>query len=984
MSHTARMGLRLCAAPNPATLRLGMRSFLRTTALVALLPLTALPTLSAEAQTGGATRSSPPPAAAGTSPGASTPARTGPLASALEALRTTDYARAEKELGAIAGADKPEADLLLARAYFEQGKHEQAEKAAQRASSDARMRPGATVLRAEIAWAEGRGPDAMKLLESQKDGAGKVGLRARLLLGTYRIASGRRADAERPLMDIIEDYNDDKIDEGDAEALAIAARAAHLLRSPKDANTLFNKSERAGGEKRVETLLLRAELFLDKYDPGHAEEVTREALAIAPNHADALVTMARVKLEQTLDFDAAQRLAKKALEVNPKHTGAFAVSAGIALRDMDLDEAERRIASGLAINPNDLELLSLRAATRFLADDPAGYERAKKEVLRRNPEYSTMHVIVGEYAEWEHRYDDIVAMMKEAVKIDPDDAKAWAQLGLTMMRSGDEPGGLAAIRKAWDKDRFNVRVYNTLNLYEQTIARSYETGDSGLFRIRYPKAERAILERYVPRLSAEAFASMKARYGFAPTTPVQLELYGSRQDFSIRTSGLPNIGIQGVCFGSVVAAMSPKSEPFNWGNVVWHELGHVFAIQLSRNHVPRWFTEGLSEYETIVRRPEWKRELDPQLYLAIKAGRLPRAVDMNQAFTHADNGEDVTVAYYASSQMVLFTVERFGMGRVVKALALWGKGVRTPEVIPQAFGVSASDYDAQFRAWALARMKRYDGQFVFDERPKALDLAEAAVKAKPNDAAAHADLAWSKIAQARDLEAAEKALATALRLDPAQKSALFISAKLAFKKKQVGAARSHLEALRKSGGDGYAVQMALADLAEATEDKAAMKAALEAAHRFDPSQPDPLKGLFDMAREAKQEDLALDVLRRLAPLEQHDRRVWRMLLEQLVGKQAWAEAARVGESAIFVDVATPATHAFYARALEETGRLADAAFEYESALVLNPPAPEAATAHAGLARVMLARKNVAEARRHRDEALRLDPQNAEAKRLTLP
>jgi hypothetical protein len=33
---------------------------------------------------------------------------------------------------------------------------------------------------------------------------------------------------------------------------------------------------------------------------------------------------------------------------------------------------------------------------------------------------------------------------------------------------------------------------------------------------------------------------------------------------------------------------------------------------------------------------------------------------------------------------------------------------------------------------------------------------------------------------------------------------------------------------------------------------------------------------------------------------------------------------------------------------------------------------------------MLARKNVAEARRHRDEALRLDPQNAEAKRLTLP
>ena len=31
---------------------------------------------------------------------------------------------------------------------------------------------------------------------------------------------------------------------------------------------------------------------------------------------------------------------------------------------------------------------------------------------------------------------------------------------------------------------------------------------------------------------------------------------------------------------------------------LWHELGHVFPIQMSKNHVPRWFTEGLTEYET--------------------------------------------------------------------------------------------------------------------------------------------------------------------------------------------------------------------------------------------------------------------------------------------------------------------------------------------------------------------------------------------------
>src|SRR5262249_6357527 len=306
-----------------------------------------------------------------------------------------------------------------------------------------------------------------------------------------------------------------------------------------------------------------------------------------------------------------------ALAVNPKLTGAFAVKAGLALRDMDLADADKAIAAGLAVNPNDLELLSLKAASRFLADDKAGFEQAKKDVLTKNGEYAKMYTIIGEFAEWEHRYDDIVSMMKDATKVDPEDGRAWGELGLTQMRAGDETAGLDAIRKAFGKDSYNVRVYNTLNLYEKQIPLDYETVTEGVFKLRYTKDERKVLERYVPKLLGEAWGSMKARYAFVPQTPVQVELYGTREQFSVRTSGLPNIGIQGVCFGRVVAAMSPKSESFNWGNVVWHELGHVFAIQLSKNHVPRWFTEGLSEYETIARRPEWQRELDPELYAAL-------------------------------------------------------------------------------------------------------------------------------------------------------------------------------------------------------------------------------------------------------------------------------------------------------------------------------------------------------------------------------
>ena len=712
------------------------------------------------------------------------------------------------------------------------------------------------------------------------------------------------------------------------------------------------------------------------------KEVIREVLAVAPKNARALIWMARVKLDQALDFDAAEKLVKDALAVNPKAAGAFAVRAGLSLRDMDLAASDAAIAQGLAVNPNDLDLLSLRAAVRFLADDRAGYETAKKEALARDPEYSHFFDIVGEYAEWEHRYDDIIAMMKEATALDPDNGRAWGELGLTQMRGGDETAGLDALHHARAKDKFNVRVFNTLNLYEKQIPASYDLGLEGPFKIRYPNEEKKVLERYVPKLLAEAWGSMKGRYGFTPTTPVQIEMYSTREQFSVRTSGLPNIGIEGVCFGRVVAAMSPKSEPFNWGNVVWHELGHVFAIQMSKNHVPRWFTEGLSEYETIARRPEWRREMDPELYTAISQNRLPGAVDMNRAFTHATDASDVTVAYYAASQMLIWTVEKFGMPKVVQALKLWGEGKKTPDVIQGAFGISAKDYDARFRAWEMQKLSRYKGRFLFAEHAKSEADARAALQATPNDAGAHAALAFALL-HAHKAPEAKQELDAALKLDPANMVAHFLASKLAGMEHDAAGQTQHLEAIKRAGGDGYVVEMALAELAEAKKDKAAMRAALEAAARFDPSQSDPLKGLFDMANEEKRDADALAVLKKLAVLEQHDRRVWRQLLSRLVEQKKWDDAKKVGESTLFVDAEGITTHLDYARALSATGGHDRAAFELESATMCSGQPKQLATAHALWAAELAALRNVAEAKKHRDEALRIDPENAEAKALKL-
>jgi cellulose synthase operon protein C len=161
------------------------------------------------------------------------------------------------------------------------------------------------------------------------------------------------------------------------------------------------------------------------------------------------------------------------------------------------------------------------------------------------------------------------------------------------------------------------------------------------------------------------------------------------------------------------------------------------------------------------------------------------------------------------------------------------------------------------------------------------------------------------------------------------------------------------------------------------------RVALQAAHGFDPSQPEPLRGLFELARESKDEDAALAILRRLAPLEQHDRKVWRMLLERLVAKKEYADAVRAGESAIFVDVESADTHSTYAEALSKTGDHTKALFELESALACHPKPKQVASVRVAMAREYMALGKKADARKQRDEALAADAENADAKALSL-
>jgi Tfp pilus assembly protein PilF len=898
------------------------------------------------------------------------------LEAARQALETSRYADAEAGFRRL--LESPDAAAArhgLARVLLLTGRDGEAQSLLEAALAATPADLDAVALLAESVWRSGDAARAVSLLEAVAERP--EARRARLLLGEVLLDLGQRAQAEPQLMTLIEDYNSDRIGAEDGPGLALVGRAAHLLRSPHDANDAFNAAERATPAD-TQTLLWRAELFLEKHDPGHAEEVLEEVLERAPQHPKALVWMAHVKLEQALDFDAARALCDKALSINPRSTHAYFVLAGLALRDLEFQSALDLLARGLAVDPKDLELLSMRAAVAFLAENEPLFERTRAEVFAKNPSYSRFYSIVGEFAEWEHRYERIVEMMREAVAVDDEDAEAHAALGLNLIRAGQELAGVQSLRRAGAKDPFNVRVYNTLNLYEQIIPEGYVTRKQGRFSIRYPKAEADLLDRYVPKLLERAFGKFTKAYGFTPSQPIGIELYELREHFAVRTSGLPQTAILGVCFGKTLASLTPKAEPFNLGMTLWHELAHVFHIQMSDSHVPRWLTEGLAEYETLVERPEWRRYQDPDLFEAERLARLPAVGSMNRAFSHAEHMQDMATAYYASSQIAVMLVERFGRPRVNEVLRLHSRGVSTNDALARALGEDADALNRDFQQYLDKNLVRYRQQFVpLDVRAEPEELAQLAAAA-PRDVPAKLRLVLAALRQ-RDLELAKKSWAEAAALDPKDADVRFLGARLLAAQDQSDKARAELVALARDGHDGYALQMALAELSDPKTDAAALRAALSAAHGLDPTQVAPLQGLLRLAIQANDSAEELRVLELLAPLDAHDPTVYRRLLELLIAQKAYTRALAVGEAALFADIEGAKTHMYLAEALANVGRPDDAAFEYQSALLTPSRPSELAEAHVAYSRFLKGRGQAERAAAELERARELDPENAALK-----
>ncbi len=272
--------------------------------------------------------------------------------------------------------------------------------------------------------------------------------------------------------------------------------------------------------------------------------------------------------------------------------------------------------------------------------------------------------------------------MRRALTLDAENTRAYSDLGTHLLRTGDEPGARVALERAFKGDAFDQTTFNQLDLLD-TIDK-FVTITDGDIVMRLDPAEVGVMREYAMPLAKEALQTLQKQYEFKVTGPILIEMFPKHDQFAVRTIGLPGfIGALGACFGRVVTLDSPNARDpgeFHWGETLWHEIAHVITLQMSKNRLPRWLSEGISVWEERRARPEWGREMDMSFAQAINEDKVLKLKVLNEGFS---DPRLISLSYYQASLVVDHIVDTYGEPKLRELIRAYGEGLETEVAVKE-------------------------------------------------------------------------------------------------------------------------------------------------------------------------------------------------------------------------------------------------------------------------------------------------------------
>ncbi|MEQ1757611.1 MAG: tetratricopeptide repeat protein [Vicinamibacterales bacterium] len=547
--------------------------------------------------------------------------------------------------------------------------------------------PRATTLLAEAHIQRGRYADAERLLTPRATAV--PGSDAALMLGRLQLHLGRRDVGRRTLQRVL--ATSGQTTAADRVRLGVAARS---LGQFQEANSYFRAADSAAPDSALVNIEW-GELFLEKYERQEALKSFQAAIKAEPTNVRAALGLARVVGDE--DPPAARKALEQVLTTNPNYVPAHLYVAELALDDRRRDDAREAVKKALAVNPSSLEAFAIDGAIAALEDRAEDFQARADAALKVNPGYGDFFRVAGSHLARNYRFDEGLVQTRRALALDPENVAARTDLGMTLLRLGDEAGAKRELEAAFKVDPFDVVKKNSLEMLD-TLDK-FVTVTDGNLTLRFHPDEAAVMREQALPLAKEALAALTRRWDFTPAGPLLIEIFPKHDDFAVRTMGLPGlVGALGVCFGKVVALDSPKARPpgqFSWEETLWHELAHVYTLQMSNQRVPRWLTEGISEWEETHAGRDWGRRMEVEFAQALESGKALKVKDLNDGFT---NPELISLAYYEASILVDHLAQTYGDAALRALVRSFGRGIEMDAALKEAYNATVEQIQTSFDA----------------------------------------------------------------------------------------------------------------------------------------------------------------------------------------------------------------------------------------------------------------------------------------------
>jgi tetratricopeptide (TPR) repeat protein len=814
----------------------------------------------------------------------------------------------------------------------------------------------------------------------------RASLRLRLLAHEVFTANGDVDRARGVLLDANELGGSRGRSYPDAASRVALGQAALLLGAePKRVlEVCFEPAQQADPELREAPLAI-GQLALDKHDFALAAKTFTGALTRFPEDADLHYGLARAYAPSARG--PALESLETALKFNPNHVPALVLGADLAIDAEDYAAADRVLERALTINPWHPEAWAYRAVLRHLENRRDAEAQARKHALRFWPTNPKVDHVIGRKLSQKYRFAEGAGLQRQALKLSPSFLPAQIQLAQDLLRLGEEPEGWQLARQVQQLDGYDVTAFNLAALHD-TLGK-FRTLTNEHFILRLSPQEASLYGDRALALLERARVRLNERYGVASDRPTVVEIFPEQKDFAVRTFGMPdNPGYLGVCFGRVITANSPASQtahPANWEAVLWHEYAHVVTLQLTRNRMPRWLSEGISVYEERQAHPGWGQSMTPQFRAMILSDGLVPVGELSSAFLAPKTPWHLQFAYFQSSLVVEFLVDRYGFDALKRILHGLGEGRAINETLA-ANTAPLPEIERGFAAFARERAEAFGP-----------------------------GLDWTPL---EDMSPG-LSQATARRAGPGRDRRPAQLGPVATNLANLSAPTNALESMQSRYGLGQDGTNTARDLASKD------LPTLRSSPTNTPATPDPARPNFWRLSRRAQELVAekrwqeakepLERLVRLYPEDTGSDSSYRWLaqvhrgLNEAPEEQAvlarwaatdvtateaflrlmelgdtagdWGMVAENAERYLAVNPLVPAPHRYLARASEELGRREAARRSYEKLLQLDPPDP--AQVHYRVARLLAAEDDRVLARRHVLQALEEAPRYQDALRLLL-